>query len=72
MIKKWIKSLIEKFFGKFCKCEEKDPHLVLYEDVPEPEIPVETSTVEPVIEKIKCNTHSRYKKSCPVCVKAGK
>ena len=23
MIKKWIKSLIEKVFGKFCKCEEK-------------------------------------------------
>ena len=22
MIKKWIKSLIEKVFGKFCKCEE--------------------------------------------------
>ena len=20
---KWIKSLIEKVFGKFCKCEEK-------------------------------------------------
>ena len=20
---KWIKSLIEKIFGKFCKCEEK-------------------------------------------------
>ena len=22
MIKKWIKFLIEKVFGKFCKCEE--------------------------------------------------
>ena len=64
MIKKWIKSFIEKFFGKFCKCEEKDPHLVLYEDMPEPEVPV--------IEKIKCNTHSRYKKSCPVCAEAVK
>jgi len=25
MIKKWIKSIIEKVFGvKFCKCEEND------------------------------------------------
>ena len=59
-----IKKLIEKIFGKFCKCEEKDPHLVLYEDMPEPEVPI--------IEKIKCNTHSRYKKSCPVCAEAAK
>ena len=61
---KWIKSLIEKIFGKFCKCE-KDEHLQLYEDVPEPEVPVEE-------EKIQCNTHSRFKKSCPVCVEAAK
>ena len=32
--------------------------------MPEPEVPV--------IEKIKCNTHSRYKKSCPVCAEAVK
>jgi|TARA_E500000305_G_scaffold40772_2_gene31398 hypothetical protein len=63
MIKKWIKSLIEKVFGKFCKCEEKDEHLQLYEDVPEPDIKV---------EKIKCVTHyPRYKKSCTVCRTAG-
>jgi len=23
-------------------------------------------------EKIQCNTHSRFKKSCPVCVEAAK
>ena len=28
---KWIKSLIEKIFGKFCQC--KDEHIAMYEDV---------------------------------------
>ena len=28
MIKKWIKSFIEKFFGKFCKCEEEVLELI--------------------------------------------
>ena len=28
MIKKWIKSIIEKFFGRFCKCEE-DEHVTI-------------------------------------------
>ena len=52
MIKKWI----EKIFGKFCKCEEKDPHIELYEDVPEPEI------------KTVCEKHpEKYKKQCPFC-----
>ena len=54
MIKKiinWVKNL-------FKKAEEKDPHLELYEDVPEPDI--------------KCVTHyPRYKKSCTVCRTAG-
>ena len=27
---KWIKSLIEKIFGKFCKCEE--PIILEYEE----------------------------------------
>ena len=52
MIKKWI----EKIFGKFCKSEEKDPHIELYEDVPEPEI------------KTVCEKHpDTYKKQCPFC-----
>ena len=60
MIKKiinWVKNL-------FKKAEEKDPHLELYEDVPEPEVPVILK------EKTKCNTHLRFKKSCPICVEA--
>ena len=40
---------------------EKDPPLELHEEVP---------VVEP--EKIQCNTHSRFKKSCPICVEAAK
>ena len=40
---------------------EKDPPLELHEEV---------SVVEP--EKIQCNTHSRFKKSCPICVEAVK
>ena len=36
--------------------EEKDPHLQLYEDVPEPEI------------KVVCEKHpDTYKKQCPYC-----
>ena len=75
MIKKWIKSLIEKVFGKFCKCEEQ----IILEDEEE-YLAEEKSladyaesfkeTVEP--EKIQCNTHSRFKKSCPICVEAAK
>ena len=50
-----------------CQCKreykkEKDEHLQLHEDVPEPDVPVM------VEEKIKCNTHLRFKKSCPTCV----
>ena len=63
---KWIKSLIEKVFGKFCKCEQP----IILKKKPEPEVIKETVTAES--EKIKCNTHSRFKKSCPICVEASK
>ena len=63
---KWIKSLIEKIFGKFCKCEEP----IVLKKKHEPKVIKETVTVEP--EKIQCNTHSRFKKSCPICVEAAK
>ena len=59
MIKKWIKSLIEKVFGK------KEEPVIL-----ENEVKYEIGTVveTPVIEKIVCNTHkTRFKKSCPTC-----
>ena len=58
---KWIKSLIEKIFGKFCKCEEP---LILEEEAKE------VIATEP--EKIQCNIHSRFKKSCPICNEVAK
>ena len=63
---KWIKSLIEKIFGKFCKCEEP---IILEEEI-KSEAVEEVVIAEP--EKIQCNTHVRFKKSCPICVEAAK
>ena len=54
--------MIKNLCDKFTSClfnwqeEEKDPHLELYEDVPEPEI------------KVICEKHpDTYKKQCPSC-----
>ena len=74
MIKKWIKSLIEKVLGKFCKCEEpvilEDEEYLAEEKALADHAESFKETVEP--EKIQCNTHSRFKKSCPLCVEAAK
>ena len=51
----WIKNIFKS------KKQEMDEHAELYLKVPEPEIPVYK---EP---EWTCNTHNRYKKSCPVC-----
>ena len=66
MIKKWIKYLVKKIFGK----KEKPIILINYEIG----TVVETPAIEtPVVEKIICNIHkTRFKKSCPVCRAAGK
>ena len=46
MIKK-IKNFICKLFGiKKCACPEKDEHLQLYEDMPEPEVPIHVEETE--------------------------
>jgi len=51
----WIKNIF--------KPEKQDPHLVLYEEVKQ--------TIDEYTDKegkpIKCGTHNRYKKSCPIC-----
>ena len=60
---KWIKSLIEKVFGK------KEEPIILEKETKQEEVK-EVIIAEP--EKIQCNTHSRFKKSCPVCVEAAK
>tara|TARA_Y100000004_G_scaffold102235_1_gene114716 strand:- start:147 stop:362 length:216 start_codon:yes stop_codon:yes gene_type:complete len=64
MIKK-IKNFICKLFKiKQCACPETDEHLVLYEEAPEPEIDLYTDKDG---KAVKCGTHNRYKKSCPIC-----
>ena len=60
---KWIKSLIEKVFGK------KEEPIVSEDEVKQEEVK-EVIIAEP--EKIQCNTHVRFKKSCPICVEAAK
>ena len=67
-----IKKLIEKIFGRFCKCEEKikTTSELLMEGFDEEQKILELE--ETVVEKIQCNTHSRFKKSCPICVEAAK
>ena len=67
---KWIKSLIEKVFSKKEEpviLEEEEKYL---EDEAKMAQYLEDKIIEP--EKIQCNTHSRFKKSCPICVKADK
>jgi len=54
----WIKNIF--------KPEKQDPHLVLYEEVEEKKLYVEEYTDKDG-KSIKCGTHNRYKKSCPVC-----
>ena len=48
-----------KLLKKLIPSKEKDEHLSFYEDVPKPEIAV-----------FKCTTHIKFKKSCPICLKA--
>ena len=46
MIKK-IKNFIAKLIGiKQCACSDKDEHLQLYEDKPEPETPIHKEDTE--------------------------
>ena len=56
-----IRYIINTIKSWFTPKEEMDEHAELYLKVPEPEIPVHK---EP---EWTCNTHNRYKKSCPTC-----
>ena len=66
---KWIKSLIEKIFKKTQTTSE-----LLEEGFDEEQKVLELEEIveEPVVEKIQCNTHLRFKKSCPICMEAAK
>ena len=48
----WIKNIF--------KPERQDPHLVVYEEV-------ENEYTDKDGKPIKCGTHNRFKKSCPIC-----
>ena len=65
-----IKKLIEKIFGRFCKCEEKTKTTseLLEEGFDEEQKALELE--EPVVEKV-CEKHpDTYKKTCPSCREA--
>ena len=48
----WIKNIF--------KPERQDPHLVMYEEV-------EHEYTNKDGKPLKCGTHNRFKKSCPIC-----
>ena len=59
---KWLKNLFCKIVGiKQCQCPE-DKHIKLYTEVPEATMYTDVDG-----KAVKCGTHSRYKKSCPIC-----
>ena len=67
MIKK-IKNFICKILNiKQCACPEEDEHIEYYTKMPEPDVPLYTDIHG---KAVKCGTHTRYKKSCPVCKEA--
>ena len=68
---KWIRSLIEKVFGKFCKCKEP----TILEDEEQwlkDEARMAQYLEDKIIEPIVCTKHSRFIKSCAVCIEAAK
>jgi hypothetical protein len=67
---KWIKSLIKVLFGKKEEPITSENEEKYLEDEEKMAQYLEDKIIEP--EKIRCNTHSRFKKSCPICVKAAK
>ena len=62
-IKKWICKI---FHIKQCQCPENmDEHIEYFTEIPEPDVPVYT---ENLIDKPKhCDSHLRFRKSCPNC-----
>ena len=57
---KRLKSFICKLFNiKACQCDE---HITMYTEIPESDVPVHED------KPTHCGSHSRFRKSCPVCV----
>tara|TARA_R100000541_G_C1839244_1_gene75618 strand:+ start:185 stop:394 length:210 start_codon:yes stop_codon:yes gene_type:complete len=62
-----IKKLIEKIFGRFCKCKEKTTSELLREGFDEEQEALKLEYEEVIENSIVCTTHNRFKKSCLVC-----
>ena len=70
-----IKNLWKKFVDWLFSWQRKEPVILedeekYLEDEAEMAQYLEDKIIEP--EKIQCNTHSRFKKSCPICNEAAK
>ena len=63
-----IKNLFHKFVGWLFSWQKEEP--IILKEEPKQEEVKEVIVTEP--EKIQCHTHSRFKKSCPICVEAAK
>jgi len=70
-----IKNLWKKFVSWLFSWQKKEPIILedeekYLEDEAKMAQYLEDKIIKP--EKIQCNTHSRFKKSCPICVEAAK
>ena len=63
-----IRYILTIIKGWFKPNRNKDEHLVLYEDMPESEVPVYKD--EKAVKAEHCGTHNRFRKSCPNCLEA--
>ena len=63
-----IKNLWKKFVSWLFDWQKEEP-VILEDEVKQEEV-TEVIATEP--KKTQCNTHSRFKKSCPICVEAAK
>ena len=70
-----IKNLWKKFIDWLFSWQKEEPIILedeekYLEDEAKMAQYLEDKIIEP--EKIQCNTHSRFKKSCSICVEAAK
>ena len=72
-----IKNLWKKFIDWLFSWQKKEPVILEDEEkylAEEKALADHAESFKEIIEpeKIQCNTHSRFKKSCPICVEAAK
>ena len=59
-----IKKIINKIKSWFTPKQEIDEHIEFFTEVPKTEISIYSDENG---KAIKCGTHKRHKKSCPIC-----